>query len=108
MKRDELFEKIATGNTADVYDDIEYMNPEEQEEALSQVEEIADIITRDDVATVLQDALDRIESRIENWDRAYEDELSEADKAEINQRIDTLSDFADRLKSLIDDCSLWE
>ena len=104
MNRDELFEKIATGNTADVYDDIEYMDKEEQEDALCEVAAIADTITRDDIAEVLQDALDRIEGRIEDWDRTYEDELSEADKAEINQRIDTLSDFADRLKGLIDDC----
>ncbi len=105
MNRDELFEKIATGNTADVYDDIEYMKPEEQEDALCEVAAIADILTRDDIANVLQDAKDRLEGRIEDLDRVWEDELSEGDKTEISQRIETLSEFADRLESLIDDCT---
>lgn len=101
---DELFEKIATGNTADVYDDIEYMDKEEQEDALCEVAAIADILTRDDVAEVLQDAKDRLEGRIEDLDRVWEDELSEADKTEISQRIETLSEFVDALDRLIDDC----
>ena len=98
-----LYEAISTGCTDELYDSIEYMDESAKEEALDKVAEITTAITLDDIAEVLQDALDRIESRIEDWDRVYEDELSVADKAEINQRIDTLSDFADRLKGLIDD-----